>query len=182
MPVPDIKVGDKVWAGDLGTGTNELRTVTGLLHKQADEVMTITVADGAMVAVTEEHPFYVAGLGWVISGDLRAGDELAQRDGGSIAITSINVRRADTTVYNFEVAGDHNYYVTEEQLLSTIARSRPRSSDRRRIRPPHPSNDPRCLPVSKSGSRGRRSSIRLVTGESRSRWRTEAGRASIPQP
>lgn len=79
--------------------------------------MTITVADGAKVTVTEEHPFYVAGLGWVISGDLRAGDELAQRDGGSIAITSINVRRADTTVYNFEVAGDHNYYVTEAQLL-----------------------------------------------------------------
>ena len=116
-PIEDVEVGDKVWARDLATGKNELRTVTGLFHKHADQVMTITVADGAKVTVTEEHPFYVAGLGWVMSGDLEVGDHLAQRNGGFTTITAIGVRPADTTVYNFTVEGDHNYYVTEAQLL-----------------------------------------------------------------
>ena len=79
--------------------------------------MTITASDGAKVTVTEEHPFYVAGLGWVMSGDLKLGDQLAQRDGSSTTITAISVQAADTTVYNFTVEGDHNYYVTEAQLL-----------------------------------------------------------------
>lgn len=116
-PIEDVQIGDKVWARNLVTGKNELRTVTGLFHKHADQVMTITVADGAKVTVTEEHPFYVASLGWVMSGDLKIGDQLAQRNGGSTAITAIDVRVADTTVYNFEVAGDHNYFVTDAQLL-----------------------------------------------------------------
>lgn len=116
-PIEDIKVGDRVWAKDLDTGESHLRTVTGLFQKHADQVMSITVADGAKVTVTDEHPFYVTGEGWVMSGDLRVGDRLAQRDGTSTTIRSIEVAPADTTVYNFTVEGDHNYYVTEAQLL-----------------------------------------------------------------
>lgn len=116
-PIQKIKIGDQVWAKNLTNGKNELRTVTGLFHKHTDQVMTITVTDGAKITVTQEHPFYVMGIGWVMSGDLRVGDPLAQRDGGSTTITDIDVRPADTTVYNFTVDGDHNYYVTEAQLL-----------------------------------------------------------------
>ena len=115
--IGEIEVGDKVWARDLDTGKNALRTVTGLFDKHADQVVTMPVAGGAKVTVTEEHPFYVAGLGWVMSGDLKVGDHLAQRDGGSTTITAIAVSAADVTVYNFTVEGDHNYYVTEAQLL-----------------------------------------------------------------
>lgn len=98
--IEDVEVGDKAWAKDLSTGKNELRSVIGLFRKHADQVMTITVADGAKVTVTEEHPFYVTGLGWVTSGDLMVGDQLVQRDGGSATITAIDLRVADTTVYN----------------------------------------------------------------------------------
>lgn len=115
--IESIEIGDRVWAKDLKTGRNELRTVTGLFRKRATEVVTITVASGATVTVTEEHPFFVAGLGWVMSGDLRVGDELAQRDDGSVRITAISIAHADSVVYNFAVGGDHNYYVTDAQLL-----------------------------------------------------------------
>lgn len=116
-PIEKIRIGDKVWAKNLTTGKNELRTVTGLVSKHTDQVMTITVAGGAKVTVTDEHPFYVTGLGWVMSGDLKVGDPLAQRDGSSTTIAAISVKPADTTVYNFTVDGDHNYYVTDAQLL-----------------------------------------------------------------
>jgi RHS repeat-associated protein len=115
--IEDIKVGDRVWAKNLDTGKNELKTVTGLFNKHTDTVMTITVADGAQVTVTQEHPFYVTGEGWVMSGDLRMGDDLAQRDGSTTQITDITTQPTDTTVYNFTVAGNHNYYVTNAQLL-----------------------------------------------------------------
>jgi intein/homing endonuclease len=74
--------------------------------------MTITVA-GQQVTVTKEHPFYVPGQGWVLSGNLRVGDPIAQRDGGSVSIDAISYKDAEATVYNFEVDGDHNYYITE---------------------------------------------------------------------
>lgn len=59
----------------------------------------------------------VDGEGWVLSGNLRVGDHLTQRDGGASTVTAIEVRPGAQTVYNFEVAGDHNYYITDAQLL-----------------------------------------------------------------
>jgi hypothetical protein len=116
MPIEKVKVGDKVWAQNLTTGKRELRKVVGLFNKHTDELMTLTVA-GATIDVTSKHPFYVPGRGWVMSGELKIGDKLLQRDGTVVAITALSHRSADTTVYNFEVEGDHNYYIGEAQLL-----------------------------------------------------------------
>ena len=114
--IEDIEVGEQVWARNLDSGKRELRRVTGLFHKHASELMTLTVA-GTKVVVTSNHPFYVPARGWVMSGDLKIGDELEQRTGTTVAITAISHQSADTTVYNFEVQGDHNYYISQAQLL-----------------------------------------------------------------
>ena len=116
-PIEDVRPGDQVWAKNLTTGKNELRPVTGLFQKKSTTLMTIALARGATVVVTQEPPFMVEGEGWVLSGDLRVGDRLAQRDAGTAVITAIEVRAGGQTVYNFEVSGDHNYYITDAQLL-----------------------------------------------------------------
>ncbi len=116
-PIEDVRPGDQVWAKNLTTGKNELRPVTGLFQKKSTTLMTITLASGATVVVTQEHPFMVEGEGWVLSRDLLVGDRLAQRDAGTAVIAAIDIRSGGQTVYNFEVFGDHNYYVTEAQLL-----------------------------------------------------------------
>lgn len=115
--IQDIKIGDQVWAKNLTTGKSELRPVTGLFQKRSTTLMSITLARGATVMVTQEHPFMVEGQGWVLSGNLRVGDHLTQRDGGAATIAAIDVHPGGPTVYNFEVAGDHNYYITDAQLL-----------------------------------------------------------------
>jgi hypothetical protein len=46
-----------VWAKNLTTSENEPRPVTGLFHKTAATLMTITLATGGTVVVTQEHPF-----------------------------------------------------------------------------------------------------------------------------
>ena len=116
-PIEDVRPGDQVWAKNLTTGKNELRPVTGLFQKKSTTLMTITLASGATVVVTQEHPFMVEGEGWVLSGDLLVGDRLAQRDAGTAVIAAIDIRSGGQTVYNVEVSGDHNYYVTDAQLL-----------------------------------------------------------------
>ena len=116
-PIEGVRPGDQVWAKNRTTGKNELRPVTGLFQKKSTTLMTITLASGATVVVTQEHPFMVDGEGWVLSGDLRVGDRLTQRDAGTAVIAAINVRSGGQTVYNFGVSGDHNYYITDAQLL-----------------------------------------------------------------
>jgi hypothetical protein len=79
--------------------------------------MTITLTDGGKVPVTTEHPFYTPDRGWVESGNLKVGDKLLQRDGKTAVIASITRTTKTTTVYNFAVANDHNYYVGSSSLL-----------------------------------------------------------------
>jgi hypothetical protein len=79
--------------------------------------MTITLVGGGVVAVTTEHPFYTPDRGWVESGDLKPGDKLLQRDGKTAYIATITHTTTATTVYNFSVANDHNYYVGNAGLL-----------------------------------------------------------------
>ncbi len=116
-PIEDIKVGDEVWARDQVTGESRLQKVTSLFNKQADDMMTITLTDGGKVPVTTEHPFYTPDRGWVESGDLKVGDKLLQRDGKTAVIAEITRITKTTTVYNFAVANDHNYYVGASNLL-----------------------------------------------------------------
>ncbi|GAB3900761.1 hypothetical protein GCM10029964_088590 [Kibdelosporangium lantanae] len=116
VPIEGIRVGDQVWAHDLGTGRTELRPVTALFRRQADEMLTADVS-GVPVQVTRDHPFWVPGKGWVAAGELHAGDVLLRRDGGTSRVDAVSARPVSTTVYNFTVAGDHDYYVSPAQLL-----------------------------------------------------------------
>jgi RHS repeat-associated protein len=116
VPIQEIKIGERVWAKSLKTGKRELRTVTGLFHKHTDELMTIDVG-GARIVVTPLHPFWVPGRGWVESGDLSMGDRLLTRAGTQVSIARLREYRANTTVYNFSVGGDRDYFISRVQLL-----------------------------------------------------------------
>ncbi|MEN3359623.1 MAG: hypothetical protein V7637_3605, partial [Mycobacteriales bacterium] len=86
--IEDVKVGDKVIAHDLTTGHDQVREVTGLFQKRADDLLTITT-DGQQFQVTPQHAFWVPDRGWTISGTLRPGDHLLQRNGRILTITAI---------------------------------------------------------------------------------------------
>ncbi|SDY28376.1 intein C-terminal splicing region/intein N-terminal splicing region [Amycolatopsis xylanica] len=115
-PIERIALGDQVWAKDLRTGRSQQRKVIGLFQRHADELLTI-VAGTTTLEVTRQHPFWVPGRGWTEAGALRPGDELLSRTGDRPVIATITARTVSTTVYNFEVEGDHNYYITDAQLL-----------------------------------------------------------------
>ncbi|PJI85529.1 RNase A-like domain-containing protein, partial [Luteimicrobium subarcticum] len=84
--------------------------------------------NGQRVTTTDEHPFMVAGLGWIAARDLRAGDPLVtagdlpvtagDAQAGTVRLDAIDIERADegapdggTAVYNIHVRTHHTYYV-----------------------------------------------------------------------
>ncbi|WP_020669820.1 polymorphic toxin-type HINT domain-containing protein [Amycolatopsis nigrescens] len=114
--IEDISVGDKVWARELGGDQSRLRTVVGLFNKRAEQLLAIS-AGGVDLRVTPQHPFWVVNRGWIYAGNLKVGDKLQSLDGTRPTVTGIVSQALATTVYNFEVEGDHNYYITKAQLL-----------------------------------------------------------------
>ena len=66
---------------------------------------------GRTIRTTAEHPFFVAGRGWVSAGELQVGDLLAGHDARATAVQSVTPTNRQETVYNLRVAIDHTYFV-----------------------------------------------------------------------
>lgn len=83
------------------------RTAPGFIR------LGLTFEDGTeeVLQVTQEHPFWVVDANeWLTVQQLARGMELRTVGGGSAWVNTIDPVREPTRVYNFEVAGVHNYY------------------------------------------------------------------------
>lgn len=114
--IEDIEVGDLVWSYDVKTGKNELRPVSRLFTREAPQIITINTDKGE-VKVTEAHPFHVDKKGWIPSEFLEEGDSITSLTGKVTVITSLEKHEEQTYVHNFEVQGNHNYFVSEAEML-----------------------------------------------------------------
>ncbi|MFF4399459.1 polymorphic toxin type 27 domain-containing protein [Streptomyces sp. NPDC001480] len=108
--IEDIEIGDRVWSQDPVTGKKSLQPVLHLFHRTVDSLVRIRTDDG-QVEATDSHRFWVRERGWVEADELRAGDTLETRDGGSTQVLGTTVVKGSVGVYNFEVARNHTYYV-----------------------------------------------------------------------
>jgi hypothetical protein len=119
--IVDIQVGDYVLSRSQTdpNGPLELKQVTAVYVHQVsqEQVLTITDAEGRTetITCTSDHPFWVEGQGWTAAMDLAAGTELTSPDGSTVVVMS-NVMRVlaqPINVYNFQVDGDHTYFVDD---------------------------------------------------------------------
>jgi mRNA-degrading endonuclease toxin of MazEF toxin-antitoxin module len=108
VDIEDVKVGDKVWSRNLATGRDELQSVVQTYVRHAGSLLKLTIA-GAVLTTTKDHPFWVQGKGWTKAGDLHAGDTLVT-PGGTTPLTAVTPVAKGATVYNFQVAVNHDYY------------------------------------------------------------------------
>jgi hypothetical protein len=112
-PIEDIRAGDKVWARNLVTNLDELHLVEETFVRQATTLYHLTIA-GAVVTTTDEHPFMVQNMGWILARDLQSGDILVTPE-GTVTLDRVEVQHRDEgdaeTVYNFHVHTHHNYFV-----------------------------------------------------------------------
>ena len=116
--IEDIVVGDYVWAWDEETGEKSLRRVTETYVNQTSELVHVFVG-GEEIITTPTHPFYSPVKGWTDAAQLRAGDILVLVNGEYVVVEKIQheILESPINVYNFQVAGDHTYYVSDIGVL-----------------------------------------------------------------
>jgi hypothetical protein len=66
---------------------------------------------GRVVRTTHEHPFYVRHRGWTPVAEIQAGDQLRTGERGWARCERVVDTGRAEVVYNFEVQGDHTYFV-----------------------------------------------------------------------
>ena len=118
VPVEKIKIGDLVWSTNPETGKTELKAVVNTFVNETTHVTHITV-NGETITSTQTHPYYVADRGWILAGNLRAGDILVTLNGEYVVLEQVQheILEAPVATYNFEVEGFHTYYVGENDIL-----------------------------------------------------------------
>ena len=75
--------------------------------------------NGEEIICTPTHPFYVPVKGWTVACELRAGDRLQLVNGEYVVVEQVQheILESPVTVYNFEVADFHTYYVGDTGVL-----------------------------------------------------------------
>ena len=124
MPLLEkIKVGDKVWARNEKTGAVELRAVTSIVPQHRDKLVELRIeGEREPLKPSINHPFWVrrstlAKPAWIEAASMLAGDQVLTASGQWRKVLSVTALAGSAVVYNFEVEGDHDYFVGRQGLL-----------------------------------------------------------------
>ena len=116
--IEEISEGDLVWAWDEEAGEVALKPVVETYVNETSELVHLFV-NGEEIITTPSHPFYSPVKGWTDAVRLRAGDILVLVNGEYVVVEKVQheILEAPITVYNFQVADYHTYYVTDLGVL-----------------------------------------------------------------
>jgi RHS repeat-associated protein len=117
IAIENIKVGDMIFSYNIEQNKIVQNKVLKTLSRDTKSIFEITI-DIEKIKVTGEHPFYVIGKGWTKARELLKGDWIKSMNNekGLEVLSSIQNNK-DITVYNIEVDGNHNYFVTQSKIL-----------------------------------------------------------------
>jgi hypothetical protein len=109
--IEQIQPGDMVMSRNPATGETAARQVVRTFVHQHPGTLVLHLASGEAIETTVEHPFWVAGAGWVPAGRLAIGTSVITRAGPTVQVVGIEHRPSKARVYNFEVEEFHTYFV-----------------------------------------------------------------------
>ena len=117
-PIECIQAGMMVFAHNPETGETALKEVVRTFVNETKELVYVKV-NGEEIVCTNEHPFYSPVKGWISACKLSAGDILVTLNGEYIVVEQVQheLLESPVTVYNFEVADFHTYYVSDISVL-----------------------------------------------------------------
>lgn len=114
--IADIEVGDKVLSANAGFNITEFKEVLKKIEHETKEVIEITLGKEKIIT-TASHPFVTTNKGRAIAKWLEVGDELIDNKAKGHKITNIEKITRNETVYEILIADNHNYYISESQVL-----------------------------------------------------------------
>ncbi|WP_444959736.1 polymorphic toxin-type HINT domain-containing protein [Microbulbifer sp. VVAC002] len=117
----EVQVGDIVLSKNDITGELSWREVTDTFKDWHQETITFTVVDEngiqETITTTAEHPFYIAGQGWLPAGEIGIDTIFAGSSPESaIKVVGISVNDSPQYAYNFTVDTDHTYFVGKTDI------------------------------------------------------------------
>ncbi|MDD4156563.1 MAG: polymorphic toxin-type HINT domain-containing protein [Candidatus Cloacimonetes bacterium] len=114
--IQDIKVGDSICSYDIENDLIHYSVVTKAYVAESDSIYKLNIS-GNEIFVTAQHPFYVKDKGWILTKDLDIGDAFFSGNNEKIALLSKENISWKSKVYNLEVDGFHNYFITNKKVL-----------------------------------------------------------------
>jgi RHS repeat-associated protein len=119
--IDQLHVGDRVEARDEKTGRTALKRVANVIVSQNRELYGLTLLEEhgrvTRVEVTDNHPFWVTGRGWVQSIDLKRGMKLVNFDHQLVTVVNLDDLGRKATTYNLTVEGYHTFFAGESLAL-----------------------------------------------------------------
>jgi hypothetical protein len=113
--IETVREGDLLWSRDESTGAVDLRPVLKrfITPHQPVIALHLTASDGGeTLHATPGHPFWVTSQGWVSAEDLSVHGGLFTPSGEPVHLGFPTVLAVEyATVYNFDVAEYHTYFV-----------------------------------------------------------------------
>ena len=108
VSIESILKGSLVNSRDENNFSNNPQSVLALHSRTAQGYQRIKTEKG-IIEVTQEHPFWVQGKGWVEAKDIEWEDPIATIDGDVISYQNDFIKEP-VKVYNFSVDKTHNYF------------------------------------------------------------------------
>ena len=122
--IETIQPNDIVLSYNEQTGNNEYSSVVQtMIHDTKEPIYTLYIQN-EQLRVTGIHRFFITkniltGVPqWIAAENLKVGDWVLFANGTWHVIWKIEINIEQQTVYNFEVSGNHNYYVGRNQILA----------------------------------------------------------------
>ena len=119
--IEDIAVGDSVLAWNEATGEIGPQRVTALIRPEPQATYELALRDSAGASerfvASADHPWFVAGMGWVRTSDLTPGMAIARAGGADMVVASLTGTGAIAQTYNLEVDNWHTFLVGERRVV-----------------------------------------------------------------
>ena len=120
--IQDIRAGDSALSFDERSGKVEPARVTKVITDRRSDLMVLSTAHGS-VTCSQNHRFLTAESRWTMASALSASDKVLALAAGFTGVAPVKCAathkdmRTPVTVHNFEVEGNHDYFVGPDAIL-----------------------------------------------------------------
>ncbi|MHC5537974.1 polymorphic toxin-type HINT domain-containing protein [Singulisphaera rosea] len=113
--IETLRVGDQVLSQDISTGSLGFQPILVVHHNAPGETLRIRLEDGEILTASVYHRFWLAGKGWAMARELKAGDVLRTLKGPS-RIESVEEGIVEP-LFNLVVAQTRTFFVGNSDTL-----------------------------------------------------------------